>query len=253
MSRAFTAQRGRFITLGAVALLIFSALFAAACGDDDSGDPTNTPAPSTPTPTEPAGETPSPAPEEPTITPTPEVEDPQGFEDALDEFEDELQSGGLDAIVARLLVQEYTCKASDLEPGIGRPDCTVAGEVIRAFQMSGWRSEGGLRKIESVVAFLQQVDADLATGQSDEWGAGQPDIYAFDSTIDRAVLTMMVKCQPNHQCTDGYQRVAMVFDFTFEDDRWMIDRLMNAFVLFEDFLEPTAEGGAYFPEWEKHD
>lgn len=254
MLRTLSAQRGRLLTLGAISLLVLSALFAAACGDDDSGDPTNTPAPSTPTPTEPAGETPSPAPEEPTITPTPEVEEPQGFEDALDELEDELISGGLDPIIARLLLQEYVCKESDLEEGLGQPECETAGEVIRALELSTWRSEGGLRKVETVVALLQGYSADLQPDATDEWGSGEIDVYAFDSSVNRAVITFMVECQPQFQCEGGVQRGALVLSFEFEDDRWMVSRIMGAFVLYEDFLEPTAEGQSfYFPEWEKHD
>lgn len=256
-SKFFLASRGHLTILGAIALLIFAGLFAAACGDDDDdgGDTTQTP---TSTPTSPVTETPTedeqdptPTPGDGTTTPTPQADDPQGLEDALSDFEDELRSGGLDAIVARLLIQEYTCKESDLQPGLGAPECTTAGEVIRALEMSAWRSEGGLRKVETVVAFLQDLDDDLALDESDDYGDGEPTIYAFDSSVERAVLTMIVECQPQHQCTDGFQRVAMVLDLEYEDGSWMVEKIMNAFVLYEDFLEPTAEGGSYFPEWER--
>lgn len=259
MPRKFSAQRGHLTILGAIALLIFAGLFAAACGDDDDdgGDtsqtPTSTPtSPVTETPTE-DEQTPTPTqdPGDGTTTPTPQTNDPQGLEDALSDFEDELRSGGLDAIVARLLIEEYTCKADDLEPGLGQPECTTAGEVIRALLMSSWRSEGGLRKVETVVAFLQALDGDIAADQSDDYGSGEPTFYAFDSSVERAVLTMIVACQPQHQCANGYQRVAMVFDLEYEDGRWMVEKIMNAFVLYEDFLEPTAEGSNYFPEWER--
>lgn len=247
----------RWLPALAISVLLVMSVFAAACDDDDA-DPTPTPEPSTPT--APAGETPTPAPTEPTpapndptITPTPDAESPEGFEEALRDFEEQLRSGGLDAITARLLLEDYTCKDSDLQPGLGQPECTTAGEVIRAIEMSAWRSEGGLRKVESVVAFLQSLNADVEADASDQWGEGDFDIYAFDSSVNRAVLTFMVECQENFQCDGGVQRVAMVLGFEYEDDRWMVSRIMNAFVLYEDFLDPTSEGGAYFPEWEQLD
>lgn len=250
MLRMFRGQR--WIPAALVSILVVMSLFAASCGDDDE-DPTPTPEPSTPT--APAdGETPTPAPNDPTLTPTPDAETPEGFEEALRDFEKQLRSGGLDAITARLLLQEYTCKESDLEPGLGQPECMTAGEVIRAIEMSAWRSEGGLRKVESVVAFLQALNGDLAPDASDTWGDGEFDVYAFDSSVNRAVITFMVECQENFQCEGGVQRAAMVLDFEYEDDRWMVSRIMNAFVLYEDFLEPTEEGKSfYFPEWEQLD
>ncbi len=255
MLRKTAALRGRILILSAIALLMFSAVFAAACGDDDADpapQPTATPtSPAGETPTEPTGETNTPPPSGETPTPTPEVNDPRGFEDALRDFEAELQSGGLDAIVARLLLQDYTCKASDLEPGLGQPECKTAGEVIRAIEVSSWRSSGGLRKVDGVVAFLQQLNGDIRDDTSDEWGAGEPDIYAFDSSVNRAVLTMRVDCQPQHQCVGGTQRVVVVLDFEYVDGRWKIDRIMNAFVLFEEFLDLTDEASGYFPEWER--
>lgn len=241
----------RWLPAALVSILVVMSLLAAACGDDDE-DPTPTPEPSTPT-TPSGGESPTPAPNDPTITPTPDTESPEGFEEALRDFEQQLRSGGLDAITARLLLEEYTCKASDLEPGLGQPECMTAGEVIRAIEMSAWRSEGGLRRVESVVAFLQQLQGDLARDASDTWGEGNFDVYAFDSSVNRAVLTFMVDCQENFQCEGGVQRAAIVLDFEYEGGRWMVSRIMNAFVLYEDFLEPTEEGGAYFPDWERLD
>ncbi len=256
MQRMFPGRR--WLTAALVTTLVAMSLVAVAC-DDSEDDPTPTPAPSTPTtpagetPTQAPNESPTPAPNDPTITPTPDAETPEGFEEALRDLEEQLRSGGLDAITARLLIEEYLCKESDLQPGLGQPECTTAGEVIRAILLSGWRSEGGLRKVESVVAFLQQVNGDHTPDATDTWGSGDFDVYAFDSSVDRAVITFMVECQQNFQCEGSVMRVAMVLDFEYEDGRWMVSRIMNAFVLFEDFLEPTEEGGAYFPEWERLD
>jgi hypothetical protein len=246
------AHRGRFFLPLLVLLIAFGALVAAACGDDDepASTPTNTPSTNTP-PAE--GETPTPPPAGETITPTPEATTPDGFEAALRNFEGELIREGLDPITARLILREYTCTATDLTPALGQPECATAGEVIRAIEMSSWRSSGGLRKVESVVAFLQRLSGELRPETSDEWGDGAPKIFAFDSSVDRAVLTMRVDCQPQHNCDDGTQRVAMVLDFAYEEGRWKISRIMNAFVLYEEFLEPNAESGAYFPNWERLD
>ena len=259
MLRMFHGRR--WLPAALVSILVVMSLFAAACGDDDD-DPTATPEPATPTtqaggesptPATPSGgESPSPAPTDPTTTPTPEVEDPQGFEEALRDFEAQLRSGGLDAITARLLVQDYICKESDLGQGLGGAECATVGEAIRAVELSAWRSSGGLRKVESVVAFLQQLNGDLVADASDDWGDGDFDVYAFDSSVNRAVITFMVECQENFQCENDTQRVAMVLSFDYDDDRWMVSRIMSAFVLYEDFLEPTEEGKSfYFPEWEQ--
>ena len=247
MPGKFSALRGRFFVPLLTVVPLSGAMFLAACGDDDSpATPTNTPTTQTPgsgeTPTPPSGETP---------VPTPEANDPAGFQGAQRNFEGEIIRNGLDPIIARLMLREYTCTSTDLTPALGQPECATAGEVIRAIEISSWRSSGGLRKVESVVAFLQRLDGELRPDSSDEWGSGAPKIYAFDSSEDRAVLTMRVDCQPDHRCDDGTQRIVMVLDFAFEEGRWKINRIMNAFVLFEEFLEPNAESGAYFPNWER--
>lgn len=243
-------------TLGV--LLTFAMVFAAACGDDDDeGASTATPTPPVTETATGSPETPSPAPETPspvpgTLTPTPEASNREGFVEMLRTFDREISRGAIDPIIARLYLEEYTCKASDIEPGLGQPECKTAGEVIRAVQVGNWRSEGGLRKVETVVAQIQALQAEIDTTKSDKWGEGAPTVYAFDATAHKAVVTTITKCLPNFQCPDGTMRVALVLTFEFKDSRWMVTNLLNAYVLAEEFLEPSAEAKqVQMPNWEK--
>lgn len=232
-------------------LVAFAMVFAAACGDDDDeGAGTATPtAPVTETATG-SPETPSPAPG--TNTPTPEAGSRDGFIAMLRTFDQEMSRGEIDPIIARLRTEEFTCKASDLEPGLGQPECKTAGEVIKAVQVGNWRSEGGLRKVETVVAQIQALQKEIDTAKSDKWGDGFPTVYAFDAVEHKAAVTMMTKCLPQFHCPDGTMRVALVLTFEFKDGRWGVTNLLNAYVLAEEFLEPSAEAKqVQMPNWER--
>lgn len=225
-------------------------LLAAACGDDDEGKNTATPTP-------PASETAtgspatlSPAPG--TITPTPEAGSREGFVEMLRTFNREMSRGALDPIIARLRWQEYTCKASDIEPGLGQPECKTAGEVIKAVEVGNWRSEGGLRKVESVVARIQELQAQVETGRTDRWGTGAPAVYALDGEEHKAVVTAITKCLPQFQCPDGTMRIALVLTFEFAEGRWGVTKVLYALVLAEEFLEPSDEAKQIqVPNWER--
>jgi hypothetical protein len=232
-------------------LVAFTILLAAACGDDDDeGAATATPAaPVTETATG-SPETPSPAPG--TVTPTPEAGSRDGFIAMLRTFDQEISGGTLEPIIARLRTEEYTCKASDLEPGLGQPECKAAGEVIKAVLVGNWRSEGGLRKVETVVAQIQALQQGIDTTKPDKWGEGSPRVYAFDAIGHKAAVTMITKCLPQFQCPDGTMRVALVLTFEFKGGRWGVTNLLNAYVLAEEFLEPSAEAKQIqMPNWER--
>ncbi len=234
-----------------IGILLAGTLLAGACGDGGS-EPAD---PVTPTPS--AGETatgtpgtPPPAPG--TITPTPEAGSRQGFIEMLRTFNREMSQGALDPIIARLRWEEYTCKASDLEPGLGQPECARAGEVIRAVETGNWRSEGGLRKVESVVARLQELQAQVQTGKTDRWGTGTPTVYAFDGEEHKAVVTAITNCLPQFQCADGTMRISLVLTFEFAEGRWGVTKVLYALVLAEEFLEPSAEARQIqVPNWER--
>lgn len=244
------------VSLGA--LVAFATLSAVACGDDDDeGASTATPtAPVTETATG-SPETPSPVPATPstvpgTITPTPEAENRDGFVAMLRTFDAEMSRGAIDPIIARLHAEEYTCKASDIEPGLGQPECKTAGEVIQSVLVGNWRSEGGLRKVETVVAQIQALQKEIDTAKSDKWGDGFPTVYAFDAVEHKAAVTMITKCLPQFQCPDGTMRVALVLTFEFEGGRWGVTNLLSAYVLAEEFLEPSAEAKQIqMPNWER--
>ncbi len=246
-------QRGRRLLAGGAlgVLVAFATLSAVACGDDDDeGTSTATPAiPVTETATRTPG-TPTALPGTP--TPTPEAGSRDGFTAMLGTFDQELSRGAIDPIIARLRTEEFTCKASDLEPGLGQPECKTAGEVIKAVQVGNWRSEGGLRKVETVVAQIQALQKEIDTAKSDKWGDGFPTVYAFDAVEHKAAVTMMTKCLPQFQCPDGTMRVALVLTFEFKDGRWGVTNLLNAYVLAEEFLEPSAEAKqVQMPNWER--
>lgn len=232
-----------FSLVGALAL---TSLVVTACGDDDddSTEATTTSQPATNAPSEPTKAPPT------TTTPTAEANTAAGFKAALQNFNREISSGTVDPLVARLKVTDYTCKASDLGPGSGAAECKAAGEVIRAFQSSAWKSEGGLAKVESVAGALKQREAGFDTTKSDKYGTGTFRVHAFDASKNMAVLTVTSKCLPQFSCTE-FQRLTWVAQFEFVNGRWMVSSLMSAFVLGEDFLDPSPEGKQRMPGWEK--
>jgi hypothetical protein len=239
-------------------LVAFMMLFAAACGDDDDEGAitatatapvteTATGSPETPPPA-----TATPSPVTATTTPTPEAGNREGFIAMLRTFDQEMSRGAIDPIIARLRTEEYTCKTSDIEPGLGQPECKTAGEVIQSVLVGNWRSEGGLRKVETVVAQIQALQGEIDAGKSDRWGDGFPTVYAFDAVEHKAAVTMVTKCLPQFQCPDGSMRVALVLTFEFGDGRWGVTNLLNAYVLAEEFLEPSAEAKQIqMPNWER--
>lgn len=235
-------------------LVAFGMLFAAACGDDDEAASTATPTrPTTETPGgTPTGSPGTPPPAPGTLTPTPEAGSREGFMQMLHTFDREMSGGALDPIIARLRWEEYTCKASDIEPGLGQPECKTAGEVIKAILVGNWRSEGGLRKVESVVARIQELQAAIEAGKTDRWGAGAPTVYAFDGEEHKAVVTAITKCMPQFQCPDGTMRISLVLSFEFAEGRWGMTKVLYALALAEEFLEPSGEARQIqMPNWER--
>jgi hypothetical protein len=215
---------------------LFAGLLLAACGDDDtqSGSPTPTQAPPG------------------TTTPTPEANTPEGFLQALREFNRELSSGRVDPFISRAKVVDYTCKATDVQGGEGAVHaCKTVGEVVRGVGTSTWRSSGTLTKVEDFVANLQGLQVNFDTAKSDEFGPGTLRVFAYDDTKHSAVVTVISKCLPQYQCPGtGVQRLVWVPQFEYVDGAWKIERLMYAFVLGEEFLEADAEGSnIYLPDW----
>ena len=246
------------LLLAGAAIAALAAAFAA-CGDDDDAD-TAAPTPttqqtSTPAPGEPT-KTPAP-PNTPTAnagttTPTAEANNMPGFIAALQQLNKDLASGRVDALVSRMKVIGYTCTAADVAGGLGTAEgCTSAGQQLRAFQTSSWRSEGGLRPVEAIVANLQGYQANFDTSKSDQYGAGTFRVYAYDPTNTTAVITVTSKCLPQFQCpAAGFQRLVWVPAFEYIEGRWKISSLMYAFVLGEEFLDPpSAEVRQRMPQW----
>ena len=177
-----------------------------------------------------------------------------GFIAALEQLNRELTAGRVDPLVARFSVFEYTCTAADVSGGLGTADgCTAAGQVFRAFRTSSWRSEGGTRPVEAIVANLQGYQDGFDTAKSDEYGAGTFRVYAYDPTKTTAVLTVTSKCLPQFQCpASGFQRLVWVPEFEYVDGHWKIRSLMYAFVLGEEFLDPpSVEVKQRMPQWTK--
>jgi len=220
-----------------VSLLVLA--FVACGGSGVTAD-------ATPTPT-------SPAPPG-TITPTPDADSETGFIAALRQLDKELNGGRVDPLISRFAVREYTCTAADIAGGPGAvSDCRTAGEKIRVVRSSAWRSEGGFRTVEALVANLNGYQANFDPARTDGYGAGTFRVYAYDPTTKSAVITVTSKCLPQTQCPPaGFQRLVWVLDFDYLDARWKIDSIMYAFVLGEEFLDPPSpEAKQRLPRWTK--
>ncbi len=96
--------------------------------------------------------------------------------------------------------------------------------------------------------------------------ATSPDIDAFllgshtatrvceinDGEWKTTVLTAIIERPPEFAGT-GPLRVALAAEWIYQDDRWLLQRITTAWVLAEDFLEPSDEvKAAMFPDWEPY-
>ena len=223
-------------------LLVPGLLFIAiACGDDDgNGDPTPT---STVVPAE---------------TPTPpadgETSGADGFRQFVPPLQTALDDGDASFLRDRALTEAVVCTAEDVAPtGIGGPACDFEGQEFDGFTVTFWRSEGAIIPVENAFSDLDTMLATAMPAESDDFGGGSVQVYALNvgDGFD-AIVTAIIE-RPADFGDEGPLRVAYGTTWAFEGGSWMVTSTLTAFVLAEDLLEPSAEGGSRYPDWERYE
>jgi DNA-binding CsgD family transcriptional regulator len=183
-------------------------------------------------------------------TPTAEPAGEQGFRQFAATLDAALRQGDIDVIINRLLTVSYTCTQADFGEGAGRPACDFVGQQFEGFEFSHWRSEGSLSPVTNTETFLRKFRDDVVVGQQDQYGPGQAQVYALGIGDDfQTVITAIIE-RPQDFGPGGPIRVSLVIPWEFENGQWQAGRIMAAYVLGEEFLDPSPEGR--LPGWERY-
>lgn len=176
----------------------------------------------------------------------------QAFLEFARELDEALRQGDIAELVARLDAEPYTCTDEDLEPSLGAPACEFAGQQFDAFMLANWRSHGSLVPVARAEEQLRTFGESVLPDAEDEYGSGEARVHAVGLRGDsyQTVITALIE-RPENFAGSGPLRVALVLPWHLDDDRWLAESLLMAYVLAEDFLEPTEEGREYVPGWRR--
>lgn len=250
-----------------VALALAAALVLGACSDDGGSDATPSAtatsvatsvvtAVATPSATAVATSSPSLG-ATPTATATAGVptgaDQPgdAGFREFARRLDAGLQAQGAAAIKARWRTVEVVCRAEDVPRRADGAACEQAGVRYQGVESSSWRSSGGIAPVERVNERLDAASSTLHPEVTDRYGDGSMRVYALANTgAYRTLVTAVITSPPDF----GAQRpirVAWLFTWEFATGEWRATKIMFAYVLAEDLLDPTAEGRGVVPGWER--
>ena len=219
-------QRRR-LSLLSMAGLVLAATFVA-CGDDKGDARTATVPGSTP------------------------AEDPATFRAFVELVDSRLQSGDVSLLTERMVTERVVCRAEDITPEVGNEyQCQQVGQTYDGFDWGAWGSHGIVLPVDKAVAMIDQLPLDVVNDASDRFGNSSLRVYAInDGEWKTTVLTAIIERPPEFAGT-GPLRVALAAEWIYQDDRWLLERITTAWVLAEDFLEPSDEvRAAMFPDWE---
>lgn len=192
---------------------------------------------------------PSPAP-----TPTVAVVLEESFRAFAAEIDAAARAGDVAFFMERLKTEPVVCTEDMVPPQMGGPACTVVGERFDGFPLSSWRSEGALVPARQIEEQLRaRLFALVAPEASDEFGDGNPGVYAINASDDRyaALLTAMIE-RPAEFSGSGPLRVAIHTAWEHDGAEWRMTGMMNAYVLGEEFLRPDEVVRSYYPQWERY-
>lgn len=219
-------QRRR-LSLLSMAGLVLAATFVA-CGDDKGDARTATVPGSTP------------------------AEDPATFRAFVELVDSRLQSGDVSLLTERMVTERVVCRAEDITPEVGNEyPCDQVGQTYDGFDWGAWGSHGIVLPVDEAVGIIDQLPLDVVDDASDRFGNSSLRVYAInDGEWKTTVLTAIIERPPEFAGT-GPLRVALAAEWIYQDDRWLLERITTAWVLAEDFLEPSDEvRAAMFPDWE---
>lgn len=237
------------------------ALVLAACSGDDrpSATPSATSAAtSAPTASSTPAVTPRPSPTPtattPTATASPASADQpgdDGFRAFARRLDAGLQARGVAVITARWKTVEVVCRAEDVPQRADGAFCASAGQRYQGIESSSWRSAGGIVEVERVNERLDTAAGTSHPEVTDRFGDGVVRVYALaNSGAYRTLVTAIITSTPEMGAPRPI-RVAWLLTWQFTEGSWRATKIMSAYVLAEDLLEPTREGLAAVPGWER--
>jgi hypothetical protein len=182
------------------------------------------------------------------------TEEDEAFLQFARDLDQALQQGQVDFLIDRLHAPLYTCRPEDLEPRPGSAACEFAGQQFHAFELARWRSHGALAPVQRTEAQLRSFIESVLPAEEDQYGSGQPRVYAvgMEGEMYHTVITALIERPPDF-AGSGPLRVALVLPWEEKNGAWLAQHLLVAFVLAEDFLDPTEAGREYVPGWERLD
>jgi hypothetical protein len=199
-------------------------------------------------------ETTPPAPTATSSTQSAEHPGADGFRDFAGHLDAAVHAGDVAFITGRLKTERVICEEDDVPPPhLDSPRCSFVGETFEGFTLAHWRSEGGLVPATQIEEQLRDRFVRVAmAGERDEFTDGRPQVYAITASDQRyaALLTAMIE-RPSDFAGEGPLRVAIDTQWEFDNGRWVMIWMMNAYVLADEFLRPDDVVRTYYPLWQR--
>ena len=216
-----------------ISALATGSLLLAACGGEEEEEPlplTPTPAPGTPA----------------------SATDPEDFGEFADLVGRAVAEQDTAFFADRVKGRAYTCTESDVGSeawGIEQDLCQEVGQRVDVVEHGYWRSEGLLRRPESMATAIADYFASALPAEGDGYGSGAVQLYATGITrssepgrgYNAAVLTAITPV--GEEPASKPARTARGVNFEYVDGRWVITGMLWADVLAEELL--SAETAPY--------
>jgi len=175
------------------------------------------------------------------------------FREFLPEMQAALRRRDVMFFVDRMKTVDIVCRAEDMQ-GLGGPACEYVGQRFTGFEIWRWRSEGGIVPVSDVQTLFSGFFDTLQVSAGDEFGDGDAQVYALseDGSEYSAIVTGMIE-RPANFAGSGPLRVSLGTTWSFEGGRWVLARIMTAYVGGEELLRPDPEVREYiYSHWERY-
>ena len=185
----------------------------------------------------------------------PEVAGEAGFRRFVPRLQQALDERDIEFLAKRMLITEVVCTAENFGPGsLGGPQCDFEGQSYDGFVVARWRSEGNIVPAFAVLGQLTTLFDTVQPAASDDFGDGKVRVYAIDLTPDKyhAIISALIERPPDFGGS-GPLRIAIGTSWTFQNGRWRLPSILNAYVLAEEFLIPCNEALDFLGgTWERY-
>lgn len=185
---------------------------------------------------------------------SPEATAEAGFRQFVPRLQQALDERDIEFLAKRMVTTKVVCTAENFGPGtLGGPQCDFEGQSYDGFAVARWRSEGNIVPAFAVLGQLVTVFDTVQSSASDDFGDGRARVYALDLTPDKyhAIITALIDRPPDFGGSGP--RIAIGTSWTFQDGRWRLPSILNAYVLAEEFLIPCNEALDFLGgTWERY-